>query len=89
MTSIDSSIPRALDAVCAKAMAKRPEDRYSQAKELVEDLERWLGTLRWLFLAGALALLLLWRGELRRRAPALVGASYLRKIQGPRRDLIL
>ena len=41
--SINPMVPKGLDAVCAKAMSKRPEDRYASAREVVEDLERWLG----------------------------------------------
>lgn len=41
--SVDSHISKGLEAICAKAMSKRPEDRYGNAKEVVEDLERWLG----------------------------------------------
>jgi len=35
-------VPRALEAVCLKAMALRPEDRYVSPRALAEDLERWL-----------------------------------------------
>jgi serine/threonine-protein kinase len=35
-------VPRALEAVCLKAMALRPEDRYGSARVLAEDIERWL-----------------------------------------------
>jgi serine/threonine-protein kinase len=35
-------LPAALDAVCRKAISLRPEDRYATAKELAEDVERWL-----------------------------------------------
>ncbi len=34
--------PAALDAVCRKAMALRPEDRYASALDLAADVERWL-----------------------------------------------
>ncbi len=34
--------PKSLDAICRKAMAVRPEDRYATALELAEDVERWL-----------------------------------------------
>jgi serine/threonine-protein kinase len=40
---INPKVPRALEAICLKAMAFRPEDRYLSAKELASDLERWLG----------------------------------------------
>src|SRR5262249_3618861 len=33
---------RALEAVCLKAMALEPADRYTSAQALAEDLERWL-----------------------------------------------
>ncbi len=35
-------VPAALEAVCRRAMALRPENRYRTAKELGDDLERWL-----------------------------------------------
>jgi serine/threonine-protein kinase len=44
--SIRPGIPRALEAVCRKAMALRPEDRYPSAKAFVDDLESWLGDRR-------------------------------------------
>jgi len=36
------AVPRALDAVCRKAMALRPADRYPTAQALAKDVERWL-----------------------------------------------
>ena len=33
---------RALEAICRKAMAPRPEDRYASARALADDLEHWL-----------------------------------------------
>ncbi len=38
---IDPSLDRALEAVCTKAMATNPEDRYPSCRALAEDLERW------------------------------------------------
>jgi serine/threonine-protein kinase len=39
---LDQSIDRALEAICLKALAPNPEDRYASAHALAEDLERWL-----------------------------------------------
>ena len=39
---VNSAVPRALEAVCLKAMAVNLEERYQSAKELASDLERWL-----------------------------------------------
>ncbi|MCA9104992.1 MAG: serine/threonine protein kinase, partial [Planctomycetales bacterium] len=35
-------IPQALEAICLKAMAKQPKDRYATPLELAADLDRWL-----------------------------------------------
>jgi hypothetical protein len=40
--SIDAEIPRPLEAICRKAMAGRPEDRYASARELAADVTRWM-----------------------------------------------
>src|SRR5262249_31440295 len=40
--AVDPTIDRALEAVCLKAMAMKPEDRYPTAKALAEDVERWM-----------------------------------------------
>ena len=59
---LDPSIDKALEAICKKAMALKPEDRYSSCRVLAEDIERWMAdepvsawaepwtrkTLRWL-----------------------------------------
>jgi serine/threonine-protein kinase len=39
---LDPAIDAALEAVCLKAMALRSDDRYSMARALAEDLERWM-----------------------------------------------
>ncbi len=39
---IDSSIDKALEAVCLKAMATKPEDRYASCRALADDVERWM-----------------------------------------------
>ena len=40
--TLDPRVPRALEAICLKAMATKVEDRYSTALALANDLERWL-----------------------------------------------
>ena len=39
---VDPSIDTALEAVCLKAMAPKPEDRYATCRALAEDVERWM-----------------------------------------------
>jgi serine/threonine-protein kinase len=39
---LDPTIERALEAICRKAMALKPDDRYSSPRALAEDLERWM-----------------------------------------------
>ena len=38
----DPAIDRALEAVCLRAMALQPRDRYPSARALADDVERWL-----------------------------------------------
>jgi tRNA A-37 threonylcarbamoyl transferase component Bud32 len=40
--AVRPEVPRALEALCLKAMAQRPERRYGSALELAADVERWL-----------------------------------------------
>ncbi|MFO0902397.1 MAG: serine/threonine-protein kinase [Pirellulales bacterium] len=40
--TLNDSIPRDLEVICLKAMAKEPAQRYSSAAELAADLRRWL-----------------------------------------------
>jgi serine/threonine-protein kinase len=40
--TIDPSIDQALEAICTKAMALRPQDRYASCRALAEDVERWM-----------------------------------------------
>ncbi len=37
----DPTVDPALEAVCLKAMALKPEDRYSTARAMADDVERW------------------------------------------------
>ncbi len=40
---INPRVPRALESICLKAMARVPEQRYATAEDLATDIERWLG----------------------------------------------
>ncbi|MBI3863038.1 MAG: protein kinase [Planctomycetia bacterium] len=42
-SSCVTGIPRALGAICLKAMARDSSDRYRTATELAHDIDRWLG----------------------------------------------
>lgn len=39
---VNRSVPRALDAICRKAMARDAANRYPSARALADDLEHWL-----------------------------------------------
>ncbi len=39
---IDPSIDKPLEAICKKAMARNPEDRYHTPRALADDIEQWL-----------------------------------------------
>jgi serine/threonine protein kinase/tetratricopeptide (TPR) repeat protein len=39
---LDSTIDAALEAVCIRAMALKPEDRYDSCRALADDIERWM-----------------------------------------------
>ncbi len=41
-TAIQRLVPRALEAICLKAMATQPDHRYATALELAADLEHWM-----------------------------------------------
>jgi tetratricopeptide (TPR) repeat protein len=40
--ALKKDVPRPLEAICRKAMALRPEERYATALELAADIEHWL-----------------------------------------------
>jgi serine/threonine protein kinase len=39
---VDDSIPKELERICLKAMANQPADRYTTARDMADDLERFL-----------------------------------------------
>ncbi|WP_165227465.1 serine/threonine-protein kinase [Aquisphaera insulae] len=39
---IEPTLDAALEAICLRAMATKPDDRYATARALAEDIERWL-----------------------------------------------
>lgn len=39
---VDARVPRGLEAICVKALATRPDDRYPTARALADDVEQWL-----------------------------------------------
>ncbi len=40
--SVKPAVPRALEAICLRAMAMKPEERYPSARELAREIELWL-----------------------------------------------
>lgn len=40
--TLEADVPRALEAVCLKALAMRPQDRYRSALDLAAEIEQWL-----------------------------------------------
>ena len=49
-SQLDSTIDPAIEAVCMKAMALNPDDRYASCRELADDVERWMAdepTMAW------------------------------------------
>ena len=44
---IDDTIPKELERICLRALAKRATERYSTSKDLAEDLRQFLATHEW------------------------------------------
>ena len=40
--TLNKQIPRSLELICMRCLEKKPEDRYANAKDVAEDLERYL-----------------------------------------------
>jgi eukaryotic-like serine/threonine-protein kinase len=62
--TLDPTIPKALDLICRRALARNPADRYPDAESMLHDLDRWLERRRtrqrrFLIRAGLAALVLL------------------------------
>jgi WD40 repeat protein len=70
---VKGAVPAALEAICLKAMALRPGDRYPSAKALADEVEHWLADERVTAYAEA------WRGRLlrwtRRHKPLVASAA--------------
>jgi eukaryotic-like serine/threonine-protein kinase len=45
LREVDPEVPRPLEAICARAMARDPLERYATAREVSEDIDRFLGRL--------------------------------------------
>ncbi len=68
--------PRELDAVCLKALAKKPERRYATAAELAADLEKWLAGEAVSARTGSLSSIFSpWRWVRTRRARVVAGVA--------------
>jgi hypothetical protein len=78
---LNEQVPRDLESVCLKAMAKAPGDRYATAADFAGDLRRFLAgqavRARPVGPAGKL-----WRWARRRPGPALLAASLLVALAG-------
>jgi serine/threonine-protein kinase len=68
-------VPLALEAICLKAMALKPQDRYGSAKAMADDVEHWLADEPVsVHKEGALSRLARWS---RRHRPLVAGAAAL------------
>ena len=74
-SKVNPAVPRALEAICLKAMALRPVDRYQTVGELSDELERWrAGSPVLAYLEPPLDRLARWA---RKHKTALAGAAVL------------
>ncbi|MFO0887925.1 MAG: WD40 repeat domain-containing serine/threonine protein kinase [Isosphaeraceae bacterium] len=70
---LNDRIPKDLETVCLKAMAKEPRERYATARDLAEDLGRWLEG-RCVLARPTPRIQKIWRWCLRNRAVATLTA---------------
>lgn len=75
---LNPEVPGELQNICMKALEKRPEDRYSSAGEMADDLERFLAGEKVLAAPTAYASLIASKIE-----------EHLRELEGWKRDQIL
>ena len=75
---LNSRVPGDLQTICMKALEKRPENRYASAREMADDLERFLAGEKVLASPTAYASLMANKIE-----------DHLRELEGWRRDQIL
>lgn len=75
---LNTGLPRALQNICLKALEKDPQDRYSSAREMAQDLERYLAGEEVLALPKAYARLISGRIE-----------SHLRELDGWNSDQVI
>jgi len=89
LRAVRPEAPEDLTAICARAMAKRPEDRYGSAAELLDDLETHLSRRRdGMTLREIGSLVTNAFSEERRKMSALVEEAVARVRGGPRSGVI-
>jgi hypothetical protein len=75
---LNTSLPRALQNICLMALEKEPQDRYSSAREMAQDLERYLAGQEVLALPKSYARMISGRIE-----------SHLRELDGWKSDQVI
>jgi hypothetical protein len=75
---LNSSLPRALQNICLKALEKNPADRYSSAREMAEDIDRYLAGQEVLGVPASYARLITGRIE-----------GHLRELEGWKNDQVV
>lgn len=89
LRAVRPEAPEDLTAICARAMAKRPEDRYASAAELLDDLETHLSRRRDAMTMREIGSLVANAfSEERRKMNVLVEEAVLRVRGGPRSGVV-
>jgi tetratricopeptide (TPR) repeat protein/tRNA A-37 threonylcarbamoyl transferase component Bud32 len=76
---VKADVPPGLEAICSRAMARKPEDRYATALELAADVEHWLADEPLSVYRDPLAVRLT-RWARRHRTAVAVGAAVLQTV---------